>query len=62
MGFRHDLCEDINSFCLCSHYSGLVFKESDKKQLHSSLGYLTPEEFEARLDKAEEIGLPKLLM
>ena len=33
----------------------------NKKRLHSSLAYLTPLEFEARMNKTEEIGPPKLL-
>ena len=33
----------------------------NKKRLHSSLGYLTPHEFEVKLKKKEEMESPKLL-
>ena len=33
----------------------------NKKRLHSSLGYLTPQEFEVKLKKKEEMESPKLL-
>ena len=30
LGFRHNLCEDINRIYICSYHDGFVFKESDR--------------------------------
>ena len=30
VGFRYNLCKDINRVCICSYYYGLVFQENNR--------------------------------
>ena len=43
------------------HLPYFIEEPDNKKRLHSSLAYLTPQEFEVKLKKMEEMESPKLL-